>query len=98
MRSGSPVTDYLMHRNTLLLVLDHSGPYHAFIRFNIAGIQLVRGIVQPSSRAWLFSAKGRAWGMLDFVRGRFGAPPAALFEEAGEPATADVAPLVLSED
>jgi N-acetylglucosaminyl-diphospho-decaprenol L-rhamnosyltransferase len=98
MRSGSPVTDYLMHRNTLLLVLDHSGPYHAFIRFNIAGIQLVRGIVQPSSRAWLFSAKGRAWGMLDFVRGHYGAPPAALFEEAGEPAAHDVPHLVRSED
>jgi GT2 family glycosyltransferase len=85
MRSGSPVTDYLMQRNTLLLVLDHSGPYHAFIRFNIAGFQLVRGLVQPSSRAWLFSAKGRAWAMFDFVRGHFGVPPAALFAEAGEP-------------
>jgi GT2 family glycosyltransferase len=92
MRSGSPVTDYLMHRNTLLLVRDHSGPYHAFIRFNIAGIQLVRGLVQPSSRAWLFSAKGRALGMLDFALGRFGPPPAHLFDEAGEPpAAADAA-------
>jgi len=89
MRSGSPVTDYLMHRNTLLLVRDHSGPYHAFIRFNIAGIQLLRGLVQPSSRAWLFSAKGRAWGMFDFARGRYGPPPAALFDEAGEPAVRD---------
>ena len=90
MRSGSPVTDYLMHRNTLLLVREHSGHYHAFIRLNIAAVQLVRGIVQPSSRAWLFSAKGRAWGMVDFTLGRFGPPPAALFREAGEPAVEHV--------
>jgi hypothetical protein len=82
MRSGSPVTDYLMHRNTLLLVREHSGRYHAFVRWCIAAIQLVRGIVQPSSRAWLFSAKGRAWGMADFVRGRYGPPPPALLRDA----------------
>lgn len=87
MRSGSPVTDYLMHRNTLLLVREHSGHYHAFIRWNIAAFQLARGLVQPSSRAWLFSAKGRAFGMLDFALGRFGPPPAHLFDEAGEPAS-----------
>ena len=80
MRSGSPVTDYLMHRNTLLLVRDHSGRYKAFIRFCIALIHLVRGLVQPSSRNWMFSAKGRAWGMVDFLRGRFGPPPAFLFD------------------
>jgi N-acetylglucosaminyl-diphospho-decaprenol L-rhamnosyltransferase len=87
MRSGSPVTDYLMHRNTLLLVREHSGHYHAFIRWNIAAFQLARGLVQPSSRSWLFSAKGRAYGMLDFARGRFGPPPSHLFDEAGEPTT-----------
>ncbi len=75
MRSGSPAVDYLMHRNTLLLVREHSGNYHACIRFGIAGCQLVRGVVQPSSRPLLFSAKGRARGMVDFVRGRYGPPP-----------------------
>jgi GT2 family glycosyltransferase len=85
MRSGSPAVDYLMHRNTLLLVREHSGRYHACIRFGIAGCQLVRGVVQPSSRPVLFSAKGRAWGMVDFVRGRYGPPPVAMFSEAGEP-------------
>ena len=87
MRSGSPAVDYLMHRNTLLLVREHSGHYHAFIRFGIAGCQLARGVVQPSSRPLLFSAKGRARGMVDFVRGRYGPPPAEMFAEAGEPAT-----------
>lgn len=85
MRSGSPAVDYLMHRNTLLLVREHSGRYHACIRFGIAGCQLFRGLVQPSSRPLLFSAKGRARGMLDFVRGRYGPPPPAMFAEAGEP-------------
>jgi N-acetylglucosaminyl-diphospho-decaprenol L-rhamnosyltransferase len=85
MRSGSPVTDYLMHRNTLLLVRDHSGRYHACIRFIIAGFQLLRGLLQPSYSPFIFSAKGRVWGLADFVRGRFGPPPPALMIEAGEP-------------
>jgi N-acetylglucosaminyl-diphospho-decaprenol L-rhamnosyltransferase len=88
MRSGSPAVDYLMHRNTLLLVHEHSGAYHAFIRFGIAGMQLARGVVQPSSRTFIFSAKGRALGMVDFVRGRYGPPPPSMFAEAGEPAAA----------
>lgn len=85
MRSGSPAVDYLMHRNTLRLVREHSGGYHAFVRLVIAGWQLARGVVQPSSRAWLFSAQGRWWGIVDHLRGRTGPPPAFLFAEAGEP-------------
>jgi GT2 family glycosyltransferase len=86
MRSGSPAVDYLMHRNTLLLVREHSGVYHAGIRFGIAGYQLARGLLQPSSQPLLFSAKGRVLGMVDFLRGRYGPPPAEMFDEAGEPA------------
>jgi N-acetylglucosaminyl-diphospho-decaprenol L-rhamnosyltransferase len=82
MRSGSPVTDYLMHRNTLLLVRDHSGRYHAFIRFCLALIHLVRGMVQPSYRPWIFSPRGRVMGLFDFLRGRFGKPPASLLTGA----------------
>lgn len=87
MRSGSPAVDYLMHRNTLLLVREHSGNYHAFIRFNIAWWQLARGMVQPSSRSWLFSASGRALGMVDFLRGRYGPPPKVLYDVAPKPGT-----------
>lgn len=83
MRSGSPAVDYLMHRNTLLLVREHSGLYHAFIRFGIAALQLARGVVQPSSRPLLFSAKGRVLGMRDFLRGHYGPPPDGMFAEAG---------------
>ena len=85
MRSGSPAVDYLMHRNTLLLVREHSGGYHAFIRLCIAVWQLVRGVVQPSSQAWMFSAEGRVWGIVDHLRGRVGPPPAFLLRQAGEP-------------
>jgi GT2 family glycosyltransferase len=86
MRSGSPVTDYLMHRNTLLLVREHSGRYHATVRLQIALWHLLRGTVQPSSRAWLWSAEGRRRGIADYLRGRFGRPPDDLFRLAGEPA------------
>jgi GT2 family glycosyltransferase len=79
MNGGSPAVDYLMQRNTLLLVRDHSGRYHAFIRFCIAVYQMLRGLVRPSKREWLYSASGRALGLLDFLRGRYGPPPAVLF-------------------
>lgn len=78
MRSGAPVVDYLMHRNTLLLVREWSGRYHATIRLMIALWQLGRGLVQPSSRGLLFSPRGRVWGVLDHLRGRYGPPPARL--------------------
>jgi N-acetylglucosaminyl-diphospho-decaprenol L-rhamnosyltransferase len=97
MRSGSPVTDYLMHRNTLLLVREHSGRYHAFIRFVLALGQLVRGVLRPTWRPWMFSARGRVWGLVDFARGRFGPPPPFLFTPAPtavippDPATGAVA-------
>ena len=84
MRSGSPVVDYLMHRNTLHLVRQHFGRYHAFIRLLIGVSQLVRGLVQPSSRAWMFSATGRTWGIIDYVRGRTGPPPARMARAAAD--------------
>lgn len=82
MRSGSAAVDYLMHRNTLLLVREHSGRYHASVRFVIAGYQVVRGLTHPSSRSFLYNAEGRVRGMADFVRGRFGPPPPDLLERA----------------
>jgi GT2 family glycosyltransferase len=84
MRSGSPVADYLMHRNTLHLVRLWYGRYHAAIRLLIGISQLGRGLVQPSSRAWMFSAPGRFWGMVDFLRGRTGPPPARLVRRGAD--------------
>ena len=82
MRSGSPVVDYLMHRNTLLQVREHSGRYHASIRLAIAVLQLADDLRRPDeSRRLAFSVRGRIMGMTDFLRGRFGPPPEALFSE-----------------
>jgi len=82
MKGGNPAVDYLRLRNTLHLVREHSGRYHAFIRLCIAGLQLVRAEVQPSSRPLFFSARGRLWAMADFLRGRFGPPPPRLLAAA----------------
>lgn len=89
MKGGNPAVDYLRLRNTLHLVREHSGRYHAFIRLGIAGLQLARAEVQPSSRPLFFSARGRLYAMADFLRGRYGPPPASLlaaaeFEEIDE--------------
>lgn len=82
MRSGSPAVDYLMQRNTLLLVRENSGAYHASIRLMIAAWHLTRGLISPAPGTFVFSAKGRGRGMLDFVRGRYGPPPQDLMGEA----------------
>jgi GT2 family glycosyltransferase len=76
---GPDVVDYLMHRNTLLLVRDHFGRYHAFIRFCVALLALARGARPEARSTLLYAPRGRILGLLDFLRGRFGAPPRHLF-------------------
>ena len=72
---GSQVADYLMLRNSLLLVRHHFGRYPAFIRLLMAVGSTLWQLVAPGRRPAVFSpaARGRAIG--DFVRGRFGPPP-----------------------
>lgn len=72
--------DYLQLRNTLLLVRLHFGRYNATIRWLLAVGQLVRGLVQPSSRGPYFVAGCRVRALIDFARGRFGPPPASYLE------------------
>jgi len=79
-RVGAAAVDYLQHRNTLQLVRRYSGRYHAFIRFNWALAALAKGLLHPASRPALFSPRARARGLLDFLRGRSGPPPAHYFE------------------
>lgn len=79
--STSAAIDYLQLRNTLLLVRDHSGRYHTFIRFCIALWQLAAGAVAPSRRGPYWHPRGRLRGLVDFVRGRFGPPPADLLPD-----------------
>ena len=67
--------DYLQLRNTLLLVREHFGRYKATIRWILGVLQLVRGLVQPSSRGPYFVAEARVWALVDHARGRYGPPP-----------------------
>ena len=67
--------DYLQLRNTLLLVREHFGRYKATIRWLLAVLQLVRGLVQPSKRGPYYVAGARVRALLDFPRGRYGPPP-----------------------
>lgn len=70
-----PAVSYLQLRNTLLLVRETSGCYHAFIRFQLAALQLGVGLVAPSRRDPYWHVEGKVRGMVDFLRGRFGPPP-----------------------
>ena len=76
--SGMAIVDYLQTRNTLLLVQEMSGWYHAFIRACITLIQTYRGVRRPETRAMIFDAPARLAGLRDFVLRRFGPPPAEL--------------------
>ena len=73
-----PAVSYLQLRNTLLLVREHSGCYHAGIRLQLALLQLAVGVVAPSRRDPYWHVEGKLRGMADFLRGRFGPPPADL--------------------
>ncbi|WP_018501742.1 glycosyltransferase [Parafrankia discariae] len=73
--STAAAIDYLQLRNTLLLVRDHSGRYHAFIRLCMALWHLASGAVVPARRGPYWNPEGRVRGVLDFLRGRFGPPP-----------------------
>ena len=72
---GSAVADYLMLRNSLLLVRDHFGRYPATIRFLMAAGTTVWQLVSPARRPSVFSPAARLRAMGDFLCGRFGPPP-----------------------
>jgi GT2 family glycosyltransferase len=72
---GSAVADYLMLRNSLLLVRDHFGRYPATIRFLMAVGSTAWQLVSPGRRPPVFSPAARVRAMTDFLRGRFGPPP-----------------------
>ena len=73
--SASAAIDYLQLRNTLLQVREHSGRYHACIRFSIGLWHLASGAIMPPRRGPYWNVEGRVRGLLDFARGRFGPPP-----------------------
>ena len=76
--SSVPLVDYLQTRNTLLLVQEMSGWYHATIRAIITLLQVVGGLRRPERRPPVFDARARLLGLRDFVLRRFGPPPPVL--------------------
>lgn len=81
--SRAAVIDYLQLRNTLLMVREHSGRYHAAIRLAIAVWQLVHGLAVPAARGPYWAPRARVQAIADHLRGRYGPPPAELFGSSG---------------
>ena len=69
MSTASPAVDYLMVRNTLLLVRQHSGRYKAFIRFVMACSQAAT----ERGRNPYHDTRARLLALRDFALGRVGA-------------------------
>ena len=74
MSTAAPAVDYLMVRNTLLLVREHSGRYKAFIRFVMACSQLV---TERGTNPYHHTG-ARLHALRDFLRMRLGPPPPSL--------------------
>jgi N-acetylglucosaminyl-diphospho-decaprenol L-rhamnosyltransferase len=80
--SRAAVVDYLQLRNTLLMVRDHSGLYHATIRLLIALGDLVVGGVAPARRGPYWAPRARLLAIAHHLRRRYGPPPEHLFGAA----------------
>jgi GT2 family glycosyltransferase len=80
MHGALGAVSYLQLRNTLLLVREHSGCYHAFIRYQLAMLQLASGLISPSRRDPYWHVEGKVRALVDFALGRYGPPPAALLK------------------
>jgi len=76
--SSVPLVDYLQTRNTLLLVQEMSGWYHATIRAIITLLQIAGGLRRPDRRPPVFDPSARLKGLRDFALRRFGPPPRTL--------------------
>lgn len=77
MSSEVGVPEYLMLRNSLLLVRTHFGRYNAFIRFVMASWVTVRGAL-GGRRTPFWDLRARLYALRDFLAGRYGPPPANL--------------------
>jgi N-acetylglucosaminyl-diphospho-decaprenol L-rhamnosyltransferase len=76
--SEAGVAEYLMVRNSLLLVRSHFGRYPAFIRFTMATWTTLRGTLRPGRRTPFWDLPARWMALRDYALGRFGPPPASL--------------------
>lgn len=73
--SNAALNDYLMMRNTLLLVRELSGRYKVAVRLVMALYQTAFWAFSAHRRPPIFSARGRVLGIRDWARGRLGPPP-----------------------
>jgi GT2 family glycosyltransferase len=76
--SNADVVDYLQLRNTLLMVREHSGLYHATVRLVVALWQLGAGLVVPARRGPYWSPRARLRAIGDHLRHHYGPPPVDL--------------------
>lgn len=83
--SRAAVVDYLQLRNTLLMVREHSGLYHATIRLLIAVWDLLAGAVSPARRGPYWAPRARLLAIAHHLRHRYGPPPVALFGAPASP-------------
>ncbi len=72
------VIDYLMVRNTLLLLRTHFGRRQQLFRLGVALAEQVVGRWRPGVKSPYHTARARRLAIRDACRGRFGPPPAAL--------------------
>jgi N-acetylglucosaminyl-diphospho-decaprenol L-rhamnosyltransferase len=82
MSSEPGVAEYLMLRNTLLLVRDHFGRYRASVLLAISSWVTLRGALFPSRRCLFWHWEGRVLAIRDFLLGRSGPPPTSLTRPA----------------
>ena len=70
----APTVEYLMERNTILLMSQHFGRRKAAARFCLAIEQAVAGTLFPGRRTPYWSAKARRAAMVDVLKGDWGPP------------------------
>lgn len=73
--TSTDVAEYLMERNTILLLAKHFGRFHAAVRFVLALAQLIDRSLRPRRRTPYWSAPARRRALRDVLRGRWGPPP-----------------------
>lgn len=74
----SPIVGYLTTRSSLLMARDYGGILSCGIRMMLMLANTVRLVFHPSAAHTMSSPRPRLMGIRDFLRGRFGPPPASL--------------------
>ncbi len=72
------IVDYLMLRNTIVMVREHFGLWHGLVRTCIAVVQLGLGLVRRRRRAPWFNTRARVLALCHAWTGRMGPPPVEL--------------------